>query len=238
MKNDWKSSVKLVALYLVPGILIATFYYLATPIMLTWDFPSVFTLSLAIMVVLIPVQLGYLVIKKSSRNEQSLLREILDRQQTVSVKNFILYVVVLILIAGLVYGLLSNSLNQYLKDEVFNWIPSWARILEVETVEPQQTFTIFALFIFGNILGPIVEEIYFRGYLLDRTPGSPVKRSLFNAFLFALYHFWSPWDIVTRTIAVAPYAYVTTRTNNLWIAVAAHVGVNMLSSIPVLLMLF
>ena len=238
MKKRGYQTLKLLALYLMPGVLIATFYYLVAPLMLIWGFPSIFTLSLAIMGVLMPWQLGVLMIKRGPQGKRSLLREILHNQVPVSPKHFILYAVALVLFAGLVYGVLSNTLNQFLKDEVFAFIPDWARIPEVDADEPQQTITILSLLIFGNVAGPLVEELYFRGYLLDRTPGTPVRRSLLNAFLFAVYHFWSPWDIVARTLAVAPYAYVTQKTKNLWIAVSAHIGVNMLSSIPILMMLF
>lgn len=238
MKKGNLQSVKLISLYLVPGILIAAFYYLIAPIMIGLGLPSPFTLSLGIMIVLIPVQLGILLVKRNPKTDGSLLREILITQTSVNPLRFILYVIGLVVFAGLVYALLSSSLNVYLKDEIFTFIPGWARAVEIDASDSQLTITILSLLVFGNILGPLVEELYFRGYLLYRTPGAAIPRSLLNAFLFAVYHFWSPWDIVARTLAVAPYAYVTLKTDNVWIAITAHIAVNMLASFPILMMLF
>ena len=77
--------------------------------------------------------------------------------------------------------------------------------------------------IFGAIVGPVVEELYFRGYLLPRMHGraAPVWHSL----LFAAYHVFTPWMIVTRTIGLLPLVYAV-RTKNILVGIIAHVLVN------------
>jgi len=43
------------------------------------------------------------------------------------------------------------------------------------------------------ILGPLVEELYFRGYLLPRLHRFGIWAPLINISLFAAYHLWKPW---------------------------------------------
>lgn len=238
MNVKFGSLAKLLGYYLIPGVFIALGYYIISPRLLSFNLSSIFTLSILIAVVLIPIQGGYLLCKRTSKKDKTLLSEILAEQKHIHPKKFILYVIILIVFTGIVFALLGNTITPLLKDRVFTWIPKWARYPNIPSLEPQQTVTIITLLLFGNILGPLVEEVYFRGYLLNKTPGSPIVKSIINAFLFALYHFWSPWDIITRTIAVVPYAFITLKTKNIWIAIVAHIGVNMISTISILILLF
>lgn len=59
-----------------------------------------------------------------------------------------------------------------------------------------------------NIAVPIIEELYFRSFLLPRFPISPCWAPLWSTILFSLYHFWAPWDIIGRMIALLPVVYV------------------------------
>lgn len=49
-----------------------------------------------------------------------------------------------------------------------------------------------------GFIGPFIEELYFRGFLLPRMAWMKKWALLVEAFLFALYHIWSPWQLVTR----------------------------------------
>ena len=65
---------------------------------------------------------------------------------------------------------------------------------------------LFGLLVNG-LAAPVVEELYFRGYLLPRIPLSRGWAPLLNAALFSLYHLFSPWQNLARTAAVVPIAY-------------------------------
>lgn len=52
---------------------------------------------------------------------------------------------------------------------------------------------------FVAVLTPLVEELYFRGYLLPRMKGE--FATLFHSFLFAAQHVLEPWMIIPRTLA-------------------------------------
>ncbi len=52
------------------------------------------------------------------------------------------------------------------------------------------------LFALSITLGGMVEEPYFRGYLLLRMQSPGIWASITNVILFSLYHIWSSWENV------------------------------------------
>ena len=56
------------------------------------------------------------------------------------------------------------------------------------------------LVLINGIAGPIVEEMYFRGYLLPRLERFDKWAPLINLSLFSLYHFWAPWQVFSRIL--------------------------------------
>jgi len=95
------------------------------------------------------------------------------------------------------------------------------------------------LLLMNVLLGPLVEEIYFRGYLLPRLERFRAWAPVINISLFSLYHFWSPWDLLTRIVVLLPMGYAVWRTRDIRIGIAVHMGVNgtgyILNTMPTLL---
>ena len=81
-------------------------------------------------------------------------------------------------------------------------------------------FLIFVVF-----LSPLVEELYFRGYLLPRMKGR--FATLFHSFLFAAQHVFTPWMIITRTLALLPLVFGVKK-KNIYIGIIVHILVNLL----------
>ena len=75
---------------------------------------------------------------------------------------------------------------------------------------------------FNGIAGPVVEELYFRGYLLPRMPWSQGWTPLINALLFSLYHFFSPWQNITRIVAFIPLVYAVSWKRNIYLSLFTH----------------
>jgi hypothetical protein len=51
-----------------------------------------------------------------------------------------------------------------------------------------------------------------------------------HSFLFAVYHFFTPWMIITRTLGMLPLAFAVKR-KNIWVSVIVHVLANALDLI-------
>jgi membrane protease YdiL (CAAX protease family) len=55
------------------------------------------------------------------------------------------------------------------------------------------------------VAGPVVEEVYFRGYLLPRISRFGAWAPLINTVLFSVYHFFTPWQNVGRILGLLPW---------------------------------
>lgn len=79
------------------------------------------------------------------------------------------------------------------------------------------------LLIFNVYLSPLVEELYFRGYLLPRMKGK--FATLLHSFLFAAYHIFSPWMIITITLGLLPLVFGVKK-KNIYVGIIVHILVN------------
>ena len=68
----------------------------------------------------------------------------------------------------------------------------------------------------------MAEELYFRGYLLPRMTRLRGWAPAVNSVLFALYHLWTPWQIVSRAVFYFPTVYAVWRKRNIFIAIWVH----------------
>ena len=73
---------------------------------------------------------------------------------------------------------------------------------------------------------PIVEEMYFRGYLLPRLAHLGFWAIPINGLLFALYHFTTLWGLAFRFLIALPLAYSAYRKHNILPAILVHVIAN------------
>ena len=153
----------------------------------------------------------------------------------------------LLLVFGLVAWAFAVSLlglGSSIQDEFFSWMPQWARnpLAEsaVGTVSPTaQVVTAVGYLLVLVILAPLVEELYFRGYLLPRLHRFGIWAPLINISLFATYHFHKPWDLLTLIVILLPMGYAVWRTRDIRIGIAVHIGLNgtgfLTNSLPTLL---
>jgi membrane protease YdiL (CAAX protease family) len=89
--------------------------------------------------------------------------------------------------------------------------------------------TLAAFLVLNGLVGPIVEELYFRGYLLPRMQGLGRWAPLVNVSLFSLYHFWSPWQIVARILGLGPMVYAVQWKRNVYLGMVVHCTLNTIS---------
>jgi len=152
----------------------------------------------------------------------------------------LLLVLSLFVWAVLVFALLGKWLNGALLP-AFEWMPSTLRFVsdDVSAFPRGVALATWALGLVGVAwLAPFVEELYFRGFLLPRMPISPTWSPVANALLFSAYHFWSPWQVLTRTVAVAPLSYAVQKNRSIWVSVFTHCLLNTATMIaPVILLL-
>ncbi len=228
----------LIALFLIPGALITAFYFLTGPLFVNRGFPSIVALLTAILVVLVPFELGYLLYRGKVKNDRSSLKGVISYLSPLPCRQYLVWVPVLLVWSFIAFVVLS-PLDNYLIEKVFFWLPDWSfPSVYLATLNQYSRPTLVFVFICGillnGIIGPVVEELYFRGYLLPRMRFLGRWAPLVNVLLFSLYHFFSPWQGVTRIIAFLPTVYVVAWKRNIYIGTMVHVLQN---TIGMLLML-
>jgi uncharacterized protein len=87
-------------------------------------------------------------------------------------------------------------------------------------------FTLLLGLVLSGVVAPVVEEMYFRGYLFPRLSRHGRWAPVLNVTLFALYHLWTPWQAATRIISILPAAYVVQRTKNIYAYMWVHCILN------------
>ena len=115
---------------------------------------------------------------------------------------------------------------------VFGWLPDWfvapIPVDRIGDYSPGWIVTLAAYLAINGFLGPIVEELYFRGYLLPRMERMGRWAPLVNVTLFSLYHFWSPWQILARILGLGPTVYAVRWKQNVYLGMAVHCALNTL----------
>ncbi|MDX1416759.1 MAG: CPBP family intramembrane glutamic endopeptidase [Candidatus Promineifilaceae bacterium] len=215
---------KLLFLHLFPGAAIAFVFIILAYSMQSSEMPAVFWFFVAIPMGMIPTELGYLLYKGRKRNGHFSLHGILAYQNPLSWKQY-LWTVPVTFLSMLILLTLAGTADSWFYTNIFGWLPSWLNIELLDAADISKPLLLIVAYLFNGLLGPIIEELYFRGYLLPRMSAYGRWADLLHTFLFAIYHFWSPWRLIQRTIGVLPLPIAAKR-SNLNVAIITHVLLN------------
>jgi len=105
-------------------------------------------------------------------------------------RTFLLSVAALYLIAEVAAALATPSRTAILST-LAPLLPPWAVFDGLPAgISP---YTLYLGLVLSGLVAPIVEELYFRAYLMPRIPVAGRWAPAVNAALFAIYHFYTPW---------------------------------------------
>lgn len=216
-----------IILHLLPGILMGGFYFLVRSPLRALGFPSLFALMSAIIFVLLPVELGYLLNKGKEKTGRFTLEGVISYRTSISFRQYLLWMPVVFVAVGIIFAVLKPT-ESILRESVFFWVPALDGGLDGSYSKTALIITYGTMMIFGVIVGPLVEELYFRGYLLPRVPGK--YAALSHSILFAAYHTFTPWMLITRSIGLLPLVWAVKR-KSIYIGIAVHILVNLIDVI-------
>jgi uncharacterized protein len=228
-------------LHLLPGALAVLFASLVGPLIILAELPLLLLPSLWAVCVLIPVELGYLLVQGKQRNGRFSLNGIVCYRTPMPVRTYVFLIPVL-LVWGVVAFLLGQPSEAYLSNSIFSWMPSWFHTMfTIDTTrahDPTIARLAVMLYLVTNPATAFVEELYFRGYLLPRIEHLKGWAPFTSTVLFSLQHFFSPWQNLGRILAFLPIAYAVTWKKNIAISIITHCALNVLSGILLLLTLY
>ncbi len=225
---------KLLLLTFIPAILIVLLYALLVTLCAT-VIPPVLSILLAIVLVLIPFELGVILYISKKEYGSFSLKSAFIFNNKLPVMKLLLYAIIPFIIGGLAFMVIQPFENRILLDTVFKFVPKQyllADFINQIGNYPKATIiiTLILYLLLNGFAGPIVEELYFRGYIMPRLSRFKGFAPIITAVLFSLYHLFSPWENVTRIVAVTPYHYVVWKKKNIYIGMIVHCSLNLVSS--------
>ena len=221
----------LIVLHLFPGIIFAVFFFVLSWILIQLGLTGYLALLITIPACLVPVEIGVMLLwSVRFTGMRSLLGAIRYRQ-----KGTLVEYIVLPPLLFLCYGLISLAIypfSQYLEVHLSAWLPVWATqeaLIDGMTNCPpsQRNITLLLAVLLSGFVAPIVEELYFRGFLLPRMEHWEWAAPVVNSLLFAVYHFYFPGNVLGIFLVFLPIAYVVRVEKNWKIGAIVHSMINL-----------
>jgi len=231
IKQDQLTLSKQLWFHFYPGLIITLFYILISPFIIKQGLPGLSVLLIAEVVILAPVGLAHLLIKGKKLNSTFGLKNVIAFQSKLSRKQYLKWSAIGIISCFLVY-FPFYPIGLYFRDTVFNWLPEWYFNPVFGTNDTELISRVFLAGIFiDGLVGPVVEELFFRGYLLPRMAFLGNWAPVVNGALFGLYHFWQPHNYFGIIAVGIVLSTVVWKTKNVYLGMIIHCTINVLGAI-------
>jgi len=228
----------LVLLHLLPGVGFYLVFLALNAIVSRLGGTTYLALILTIPLALFPLLLGIMLVWSWRTTGAASLRAVtanLGHASASTVFGFALMLFLLLAVVSLGTGAISLWI-----EGSFSWgveaLRSQtvvAQLVESSPFERQLTFALALLF--SGIVAPVAEEIYFRGVLLPRIEFLGKAAPVVNSFLFALQHFYMPWNVPAIFVMWIPIAIIVRKQRDLRIGVIVHCLINISGALQLFL---
>jgi len=200
--------------------------------------PALLLFCLVATAVLFPVQLVIMLTASKKAYGRYSLESAFSYHQKLSWRKIILYGALLWGFAGIMSVTvlpLEEALLAPIADRLSHLIPPYFDWTNMEYLQqyPRNILllTCVVYFIVNGLIGPIVEELFFRGYLTAKISRFGDYAPLIITVFFSLYHFWLPFNNLFRIIIFFAAAYVAWKQKNIYIAIVFHCLSNLFSAV-------
>jgi uncharacterized protein len=213
-------------LHLMPGAVLTLLFVLLAPALPTVPAILVF---FGVAAVLVPtLELGYLLLQGKRQTGAWTLRGVLRYNNQLERRDILPLLGVFIL--AFIMLALTTPLAAWLLEQWRTVLPPYFVFAGVEqfVALPKPTlWLIFAVWIgLNGLLLPCLEELYFRGFLLPRLEQYGKLAPFVSTLLFAVYHFWQPWNYPTIVLGLYPVVWYVWRRQSVYCGIVVHCALN------------
>lgn len=241
--NEKMSILKAVAFIFIPTAILTALYifigYMQTVV------PSPLLFSLLAIIVLFPFEVGMVIKASKKEHGKYSLESAFNHYNKMSPLKIFMYGFFLFGFAGVVsitIAPLENSLFAPLSDKIAQTMPQYFNWNNIEYLKQYSKEILLATcilyFICNVIIGPIIEELFFRGYLTSKMSRFGNFAPLIITVLFSLYHFWLPFNNLFRICAFFPASWVAWKKKNIYIVIVFHCLCNLLSTVSFIISVY
>jgi len=222
-----------IILHVLPGVVFLAFWVLVAPLVQRWGLPVAIAGSLAILFGQLPLVLGILLYQSRQQTGRFSLRDVIAYRRPVPLWQYLIFVPLLC-----IWYFQASSIWTSLQNDLFtslSWLPRWLEnplpFIDQGPYSPLVTTITFGVALFSSgVIAPIIEELYFRGFLLPRIDRLGVWAVLLNVSLFAFHHLWTPLLNPGRILAWFPIIFIVWRRQNIYIGLCVHLITNLVGN--------
>jgi uncharacterized protein len=223
-----------ILLHLLPGALAACVYIVTALLFMGQGYPSIMALYFPMILTVIALELGYMQCQARKQNTSLMSRTIIGFRERVPWWLYVVFPIGIVIWGVIVTGL-ATPIDNLVLNRYFGWLPDWYALRNLQQLPGLYSrdglvLTAVLALIFNGIAGPVVEELYFRGYLMPRISRFGGWAPLINVLLFSLYHFWTPWQYFSRVLLLLPLVYGVWWKRNIYMGMVAHCLINLIGA--------
>jgi hypothetical protein len=179
-------------------------------------------------VTLLPIELGYLLLRGRKLNGRCSLQGVVLYRREWGWRYLLLAVGLLVLAIGAYQ--LTEPLARIWQQRLFGWLPASYLLTDLKQYAVYSRPVLIGLcaaqLVLNGVLFPVAEELYFRGYLLPRMSRMGWAAPLLHCLLFACYHLWQPYSLPATFVVSLPMVLGVWKSRNLSVGIYAHVMFN------------
>ena len=228
-------------LHLLPGAITTIIYVALVPAVIRAGFPPLFALLVATSIGFVPIELGHLFLMGKRLTGRWSLQGVILYNQHNTWRRYAWLVPATVVLSIGAY-VLAAPLDQVWGRTLFSWLPPWYTYSDISNYTRFSRPVLLIMFSFRLLLdgfiAPVTEELYFRGYLLPRISRFRWGAPLLNCFLFAIYHFWQPYNIPSIFFLCLPMVIAVWKTRDVRISVFVHMALNLIGAIAAMIAIF
>lgn len=234
---------KILCMIFIPSSILTIVYIITGS--LNHAVPSLLLFYICAALILFPIEIG--VVLKASKKEYGSysLKSAFTNYNKMSWWKIFLYGAFLFAFAGIMSATvapLENNLFALISNKLTQSIPVYFDWNNIEYIKqyPKDILllTCVGYFILNVFVGPILEELFFRGYLTSKISRYGNFAPLIITILFSLYHFWLPFKNLFRIAIFFPAALIAWRQKNIYISIVFHCLCNLLATVSLIISVY
>jgi membrane protease YdiL (CAAX protease family) len=229
---------KSIFLHLLPGVLLLVWFIITGPLAERLGAPAFLALMVGAGVIVIPFELGYLLYQGWRANGRLSLEGVVRYRASIPLWQYSVLVPAGVAWMAFAFFVVAPPTNTYLIERLFAWLPDWFFGFSQSPDQYPQAILLTASFLalaLNGIVAPVIEELYFRGYLFPRLSWMPRWAPVVSGGLFSLYHLFTPWEQLPRLLVLVPLGYVLQWNKNIYWGMIVHCTFNTLCMVMLLM---
>ncbi len=218
-----------VALHLLPGAALVIPYLVLAPLGIRAGIPPLLTSCVLALMVMAPLEIGHLLEIGRRATGRWTIRPAVDLPPPMPLWRYVAITLGLVAATIVMYAL-SRPADLWFSARIMRFLPAWYDYANLQAFKHLAPSVIIATLVLRFLADVVVvsaaEELYFRGYLLPRMPGPAWLAPVLNAALFAIYHFWQPYNWPSIFLFTLPMILAVWFTRDARLSIYTHIALN------------